>query len=211
MCRSHRPLSRLAGILLRAGFGFFAGHADREQYAGRRPNPRKDREETQMQAQATAGTSRAAPVLDSETYQLVQELFRIVRAGEVQRVTRLLEMGLAPNLRDSKGDSLLMLAAYHGHAGLVEALLRYGADAELGNDRSQTPLGAAAFKGHIHIVRLLLDHGARVDARLPGGKTALVMAAMFDRTEVLDLLLAHGADPALADEQGVTARHAADM
>jgi len=164
-----------------------------------------------MHAQTTPGASRAAPVLDRETYDLVQELFRIVRAGQTQRVARLLEMGLAPNLRDGKGDSLLMLAAYHGHAGLVDALLRHGADMELANDRGQTPLAAAAFKGHADIVRSLLASGARVDARLPGGKTALMLAAMFDRMQVLELLLAYGADPALSDEQGVTARHAAEL
>lgn len=164
-----------------------------------------------MHAHTTTGTSRATPVLDNETYELAQELFRIVRAGETQRVTRLLDMGLAPNLRDGKGDSLLMLAAYHGHPGLVDALLRYGADAELGNDRGQTPLAAAAFKGHADIVRLLLENGAQADSRLSGGKTALMLAAMFDRTEVLELLLTYGADPDIVDEQGMTARHAAEM
>src|SRR5690606_30406485 len=34
------------------------------------------------------------PELDDETYALAQELFRIVRAGETERVARLLEMGL---------------------------------------------------------------------------------------------------------------------
>jgi len=199
MHRRHRKPSRLAGILLHIG----VGHVEAWR--------RQDRKEKHMQAQTMVVTPGAPPVLDNETYELVQELFRIVRAGDVQRVTRLLEMGLAPNLRDGKGDSLLMLAAYHGHAGLVEALLRHGGDTELVNDRGQTPLAAAAFKGHTDIIRLLLDNGARVDARLPGGRTALMVAAMFDRTEALNQLLAHGADPALADEQGATARHAADM
>src|SRR5690554_2316931 len=96
-------------------------------------------------------TPNAAPELDDETYELVQELFRTVRAGDVHRIAGLLERRLVPNLRDSKGDSLLMLAAYHGHAELVSVLLRHGADTELVNDRGQTPLAGAAFKGHTEV------------------------------------------------------------
>lgn len=149
------------------------------------------------------------PELDDETYALAQELFRIVRAGETERVARLLEMGLPANLRDGKGDSLLMLASYHGHPELVQALLRHGGDPELANDRGQTPLAAAAFKGDAEIARLLLEHGAQVDARMPDGKTALMFAAMFNRIEVLELLLAHGADPTLADASELDALAAA--
>src|SRR5690554_1856353 len=72
--------------------------------------------QTHMQEDiAGTGRSSAAPQLDDETYELVQELFRIVRAGEAARVAGLLRKGLVPNLCDGKGDSLLMLAAYHGH------------------------------------------------------------------------------------------------
>ena len=51
------------------------------------------------------------------------------------------------NLRNDKGDSLLMLACYHGHEEVVRLLLDHGGDTELSNDRGQTPLAAAAFKG----------------------------------------------------------------
>src|SRR5690606_5613532 len=115
-------------------------------------------------------------------------------------------MGLAPNLRDSKGDSLLMLAAYHGHTELVQGLLTHGGDPELVNDRGQTPLAAAAFKNDVITARLLLEHGACVDARMPGDKTALMLAAMFDRVALVELLLAYGADPMLVDEHRMTAR-----
>ena len=155
------------------------------------------------------GRSSAAPQLDDETYELVQELFRIVRAGEAVRVAGLLRKGLVPNLCDGKGDSLLMLAAYHGHTELVDVLLRYAADTELANDRGQTPLAAAAFKGYVDIVRLLLESGANVNARMPNGQTALTTAAMFDRAEMVKLLLAYGADPSLVDENGMTAQSAA--
>ena len=73
-------------------------------------------------------TAPDRPELDAETHARVQELFALVRAGDAATLARLLGMGLVPNLRDGKGDSLLMLAAYHGHADAVRVLLQHGAD-----------------------------------------------------------------------------------
>ena len=67
--------------------------------------------------------------------------------GQARELGELLRMGLPPNLRNEKGDSLLMLASYHGHADTVRVLMEHGADPELANDRGQTPLAGAAFKG----------------------------------------------------------------
>lgn len=145
------------------------------------------------------------PELDAETHARVQELFTLVRAGDAATLARLLGMGLVPNLRDGKGDSLLMLAAYHGHVDAVRVLLEHGADASLANDRGQTPLGGAAFKGDIAVATALLEGGAQVDDHPEGGRTALMLAAMFDRVDMIDLLLAHGADPTRAGADGATA------
>ena len=51
-----------------------------------------------------------APVIDDETYAFVQEVFQLARAGDAERLKEFLEIGLAPNIRDGKGNSLLMLA-----------------------------------------------------------------------------------------------------
>ena len=98
-------------------------------------------------------------------------------------------MGLPPNLRNEKGDSLLMLASYHGHADTVRVLMEHGADPELANDRGQTPLAGAAFKGDMATIMALLDGGADVNGRSDGGKTPLMIAAMFNRSEIVDVLL----------------------
>jgi uncharacterized protein len=59
---------------------------------------------------------------------LVQELFQLVRAGDAERLKRLLKMGLVPNLRDGNGNSLLMLASYDGQHETARVLLEHGAD-----------------------------------------------------------------------------------
>ena len=50
------------------------------------------------------------------------------------------------NLTNDKGDTLLILAAYHGHPETVGALLDRGADHSRANDRGQTALAAAVFR-----------------------------------------------------------------
>lgn len=149
------------------------------------------------------------PELDEDTIAFAGKLFHWARSGGTAELTELLEMGLPPNLRNDKGDSLLMLASYHGHAELARALMRHGADPELANDRGQTPLAAAAFKGDGAVLRVLLEEGAAVDGCGPDGRTALMTAAMFDRVEMVEFLLASGADPDARDARGLTAREAA--
>jgi ankyrin repeat protein len=88
-------------------------------------------------------------------------------------------------MTNAAGDSLLMLAAYHGHAETVQLLLRHGAEADTANDRGQTPLAGAAFKGYPDVAKVLLVAGADPDAGTPSARAA---AHMFARTEILDLL-----------------------
>ena len=93
--------------------------------------------------------------------------------------------GAPATLTNAAGDSLLMLAAYHGHAEAVQVILHHGADANAANDRGQTPLAGAVFKGYTDVARVLLDAGGDPDAGTPSAREA---AAMFARAEILALL-----------------------
>lgn len=148
------------------------------------------------------------PELDDETLAFAGRVFQFARMGHAEELAELFRQGLPANLRNDKGDSLLMLAAYNGQAEATRVILEAGGDPELANDRGQTPLAGAAFKGDIAIATLLLDHGAQVDGIGDGTRTALMTAAMFDRTEMVDLLLTRGADPDFQDASG---KKAADM
>ena len=150
-----------------------------------------------------------APQFDEETLALAAMVFQAARGGDAVAMADFLDKGLPPNLRNEKGDSLLMLASYHGHVELTELLLKRGADPSLVNDRGQTPLAGAAFKGEAEIARLLLDHGAAINGSGPDGRTPLMMAAMFNRTEMVDYFLERGADLEARAADGVDALGAA--
>ncbi|MFG3349025.1 ankyrin repeat domain-containing protein [Streptomyces sp. NPDC048018] len=121
---------------------------------------------------------------DPEVVELASKVFDLARAGDAVTLAAYLDAGVPVNLCNEKGDSLVMLAAYHGHPGAVTALLTRGADADRANDRGQTPLAGAVFKGEDAVVRALLAGGANPEAGTP---SAVDTARMFGKTELLEL------------------------
>lgn len=105
-------------------------------------------------------------------------------------------------VRTSKDESPLMLAALRGHLDVCEKLIRREADV---NKPGWTPLHYAATNGHLDVMRLLLDSHAYIDAASPNGSTPLMMAAMYGTTDAVKLLLEAGADPTLKNALGLSA------
>jgi ankyrin repeat protein len=122
---------------------------------------------------------------DNETLALAHSLFDAAREGNSGLLGSYLAAGAPAGLTNAAGDSLLMLAAYHGHAETVRLILQHGGDANAANDRGQTPLAGAVFKGYTEVARELLDAGADPDAGTPSARDA---AQMFARTDILALL-----------------------
>ncbi|MGA5066991.1 ankyrin repeat domain-containing protein [Streptomyces exfoliatus] len=121
---------------------------------------------------------------DPEVIELASKVFDLARTGDADALAAYLDAGVPANLTNEKGDSLVMLAAYHGHAAAVSALLARGADADRANDRGQTPLAGAVFKGEGAVIRALLDGGANPEAGTP---SAVDTARMFGKAELLEL------------------------
>ena len=129
--------------------------------------------------------------------------------GDADAVSRLLELGFPIDTRDERGASALLRACGAGHLEAAQRLLQAQADAALAAASGATPLSAAVSARRPEMVKLLLEHGAKADQRLPGSATALMVAAALGFPEVVEVLLERGANPALTDEHGHTALHAA--
>ena len=111
----------------------------------------------------------------------------LARKGNAEGLGALLKGGLDVDARDAKGNTLLMLAGYHGRTEAVQLLLKSGATVDLRNDKGQTPLGGVAFKGYVEIATMLLDAGADPLAD-QGGSTPADFATLAGKTEILALL-----------------------
>ncbi|MBP2472709.1 ankyrin repeat protein [Crossiella equi] len=120
--------------------------------------------------------------LDPEVLQLAAKIFDLAREGATDTVAAYVDAGVPANLTNDSGDTLVMLAAYHGHPATVRALLARGADANRANDKGQTPLAGAVFKGETEVVEALLAAGADPDGGFPSAREA---ATMFGKADLL--------------------------
>lgn len=116
---------------------------------------------------------------------LATRLFIAARTGQLDIFQQALPAGLPATLTNDKGDSLLMLAAYHSHAALVRLLLAHGADPNGLNDRGQSPLAGAVFKhagshgeAEAEVIEALLEGGADPEWGVPSAVEAVGMFKM---------------------------------
>jgi len=121
-----------------------------------------------------------AAQLPPEALAIAGRIFGAARAGQNDLLEHALTPppglnGLPVNLRNDKGDSLLMLAAYHGHASTVKLLLQHGADPNLRNGRGQSPLAGAVFKIEPEVVDVLLEGGADPEFGEPNAVATMKM------------------------------------
>ncbi|HEU4511675.1 MAG TPA: ankyrin repeat domain-containing protein [Nocardioidaceae bacterium] len=118
---------------------------------------------------------------DEQLVELAHQMFDLAREGDTERLGAYLEAGVPVDLTDAAGNTLLMLAAYHGHTATVTMLAAGGADVNRVNDRGQSPLAGAVFKAEHMVVAALLAAGADPDAGTP---TARETAAMFGQPDL---------------------------
>ncbi|CAK3829576.1 hypothetical protein DOTSEDRAFT_89449 [Lecanosticta acicola] len=135
----------------------------------------------------TSSTSTKPPTasdLPPEALALATRLFEYARQGQTSELSQYVSAGIPVNLTNHKGDTLIMLAAYHGHLDTVKTLLEKGADMNVLNDRGQSPIAGAVFKGYDEVVRAMVEKGADLYAGQPNAVDA---ARMFRREGMLEL------------------------
>ncbi|MEX5255665.1 ankyrin repeat domain-containing protein [Kocuria arenosa] len=140
---------------------------------------------TENPQQPAEPQDRATPQLTEEEMAYVLSLFEMARTGDTEHLLPAVRAGVPANLTNSKGDTLLVLAAYHQREETVAALLEAGADPDRVNDNGQTALMSAVFRGNETIVRTLLEAGASQTA---GAHSALDFARVFERTDLVPVL-----------------------
>ncbi|GAB4094348.1 ankyrin repeat domain-containing protein [Flaviaesturariibacter terrae] len=134
-----------------------------------------------------------------------QPLLRAARAGDGQRITRLLRRGANINGTDARGNSALMLALLTWNYEAAQLLLDNGADISLRDRDGHCALHWACYRNQPQLVARLLQLGADPNARSNDGAPPLYFALTgpYALTQqrapgslpVVQLLLQHGADP----------------
>ncbi|KAK1488547.1 hypothetical protein CABS01_02177, partial [Colletotrichum abscissum] len=120
----------------------------------------------------SALTSATAFSPSLEAVRLAASMYNAAREGNKAVIEEGILDGLPPNLTNEKGDTLLMLAAYYGHADVVKLLIQHGADPNRLNDKRQSPIAGAVFKG---LDAVLLEGGADPEYGKPSAIQCLTM------------------------------------
>src|SRR5512140_1594493 len=139
---------------------------------------------------------------------LSPQFVSILRQGDVARLGKALDLGLALEGRDAEGNTPLILASAYADGACVRLLLERGAAVNATNALGGTPLLRAAYD--FEKAQLLVEHGAEVNWRSSLGNTALMLAARpRDSLRTVQFLLAHGAEVNATNVWGATALMAA--
>lgn len=124
------------------------------------------------------------PHLTEQEIEFLNSVFDLARENKPVALKSLFDQGVPVDLTNAKGDTLLILAAYHEHAEMVQLLINEGADLDRLNERGQTALVCAVFRNNLPIARMLLDAGA--DETL-GAQTPAQVAEFFNLEEMKKL------------------------
>lgn len=123
----------------------------------------------------------AAADLSPEAIALAARMYNAARCGDIEILHQALLAGLPSNMTNEKGDSLLMLAAYHGHSEVVKLLMDHGADPNRLNDRHQSPIAGAVWKKEDAVVEVLLEGGADPEYGAPSAMECITMFQMENK------------------------------
>lgn len=126
--------------------------------------------------------------------------------ARIAAIQLLLSRGANINLRDRRGDTPLMAAAWMGDKRVVDALLAAGADTKIKSTLGRTAVWYATSNQNVDIVQKLLDAGAPTSGYdTVTGDTALHVAARnMMKPELSRLLIERGAAPNHANCAGDT-------
>ncbi len=132
---------------------------------------------------------------------------KTITQNHLDIVKHLIEMDTDVNFVDANGNSVLSLAAQHGHDKICELLLKNGANVNHINGKDDSVLFLAVCYRHIKTCKLLLKNGANANQADFEGYSPLIAATVVSKNayEMCKLLLKHGANVNHANDEGHTA------
>ncbi|KAL6587847.1 hypothetical protein OROMI_000825 [Orobanche minor] len=132
-----------------------------------------------------------------------EELHAAARSGDLTAVQAICAANpLAVNSRDRHSRTPLHLAAWSGHAEVVNYLCKNKADVGAAAMDDMGAIHFAAQKGHLEVIKTLVTSGVSVKSSNRKGMTALHYAAQGSNLELVKYLLKKGANKELKNKAG---------
>lgn len=131
------------------------------------------------------------------------------RGNEVGTLLYLLKQMHLPVRLNSMSETLLHVAAKHGHLEMVKALAEEGFDLLAGDRAGQSPLHLACSGGHFGVARFLLSYLPQADYRDERSETPLLESVKAGSLDIYKLLLEKRANVLAKTSRAETALHLA--
>lgn len=132
-------------------------------------------------------------------------MHKAVKDNDLDELTRLLSSGANVDERDSLNRTALHLAAWRGHAVMIDMLLKSKADVLALAQDGYSALHFAVNAGSLEAVEVLMRKNMNAQLRLKLNKnkrTALHLAAAKNLRPIVEFLLSRGADPLALTKSG---------
>lgn len=140
--------------------------------------------------------------LDIANSQAETALMLAAKAGRLDIVNALVEVGAKINLVDKRGNSALLWAIREKHLAAAKALVVAKADLDQADGNGKTSLMLSVMMEERDLVELLVKAGANLDLADTNGRTALMWAADAGSLDIVNILVQAGAEVGLVDGMG---------
>uniref|UniRef100_A0A8C6XP79 Uncharacterized protein n=1 Tax=Naja naja TaxID=35670 RepID=A0A8C6XP79_NAJNA len=187
---------QLVGYLLEKDKGWI--QKDKASHPGRKDSPRSIKPKKLIYDKPKSKPTLAA----RQSLDNVPTVFDLVRKGILSDLEKALNL-TDVNATNSANETLLHVAATHGHLEIIDYLISKGAKLEVKDNKGRTPLHRAAEKGHDKAVNRLLQAGANMYSLDQEGRTPFHLANQ--NHDLVQVLLKNGALVDARDERGQTA------
>lgn len=117
--------------------------------------------------------------------EVIDGTFELAREGRVAPLGEMIDAGVPVDVRNARGDTMLIVAAYAKQPATVTELIRRGASLDDENRMGQTAISCAVFRDDAEVLGLLLEAGADPDA---GFRTGLQIARQFGISDMVAIL-----------------------
>jgi ankyrin repeat protein len=156
-----------------------------------------------LEAVSAALVGADANIRDKATQQTPLEC--AVHNANREMVQMLLWAKADVNLKDSSGQTVLMMLSDKATSELVWDLLNAGAKVNARDNDGDSPLIEAAQVNNLDVLKTLLDAGAKVNTSNNEGRTPLMVAAAEGLVNNVKALIQAGADINAIDKEGKNA------
>lgn len=117
--------------------------------------------------------------------EVIEGTFDLARQGRTGPLGEMIDAGVPIDVRNPRGDTVLIVATYAEQEHTVADLVRRGADLNALNAAGQTAISCAVFRKNETLLRMLLDAGADPDA---GPLSAVAITEQFSLPEMRAIL-----------------------